>query len=625
MPACAQAGALPLGYNKEQSDRWQSLQAYRAWNKKDIRIKGQAATSLSLPFLDDFSGVHIVPDSSLWQKNSGVFINNRLGAEAPSLGVASFDGIRANGQPYSLNLKSKGPCDTLTSRPINLSAVPANLRGTVYLSYYLQIGHPDITIFRPDTTDSLVVQLLNPASGKWSAAFTHRGGTTKNAFQNQYVAIEDSLLQDGFQFRFLNFGFQNNTYNLWNLDYVYLDADRLAGDSSVADVAFSGILAGFFKGYRTIPLDHYNKTLQNAVADSLVGTIINQGQGTVVFNGLNITADSTGPDGQLSNATLLNAPLATKVLGGISDGGNRFIPKAGRDILTNVKQGKPFAEAGGFRYKMAYIYANTTFNRIVTNDTLSDMAGLTDYYAADDGTGEILEFVVGNFASMVVKVTPLDTGKLTGIALYIDPYSFSTNPTLTARLLVYKKLRGIDGATADEPLYISAVSLASNGGRWYFFPLTRAVAVGAEPYYIGYRQDISDDNRIFIRADINSGQAGVYVNFSGSWQQDPVLVGQPMMRPYYQCVVCPVAVQPRQSIKALTLLPNPQATGQQVRVNGQYLTGYLLAADGRQVALTLKKTEVNTYFDVPSTLPPGVYMLRLFGRTNTGQGRLVVH
>jgi hypothetical protein len=625
--AQGQAGVLPMHYNPEQGARWLQLQEYRAWHKEDKGTKPTGTNQLPLPFLDDFSNSFSVPDSTRWLKNSGVYVNNRYGHKPPSTGVASFDGIKANGQPYNANLKAKGACDTLTSQPIALGSVPANKRGTVFLSYFLQTGHPEVNVFRPDTTDSLLVQVFNPASARWYTAATHYGGTTNNRFLYQYVDIADSLLQDGFQFRFLNFGFQNNTFSLWNIDYVYLDADRIAGDSAIADVAFSGLLPGYFKGYRAIPADHYNKKLLTALTDGLEGQITNLGSGTVVFNGLNVTADSVGGDGKYDNGSLLNIPLTTRVLGGVNDGGNTFAPRVSADTLAAVNQGKPFAETGRFRYKMAYVYANADFNKIPTNDTLAGEATLADYYAADDGTGEVVEYVTGNFASMVVRVQPADTGKLTGIAFYFDPKSFEVNLNLTARLLVYKKLRGVDGATDDEALSISSIALLPNGGKWYFFPLSRPVAVGPEPYYIGYKQDAGDDNRLFLRADINSGQASVYANYasSGGWVQNPILIGQPMVRPYYQCSLCPVAVQPKLARVPLVVVPNPAQAGQEVRLGGLFDSATLLSMDGRKTNAQLRRSDASSYAILPAGLPPGVYMLQAQGRQTIGMARIVIH
>ena len=48
--------------------------------------------TLGLPFLDDFTYFSNFPDQSLWI-DSHVFINRTLTESAPTIGIASFDGL----------------------------------------------------------------------------------------------------------------------------------------------------------------------------------------------------------------------------------------------------------------------------------------------------------------------------------------------------------------------------------------------------------------------------------------------------------------------------------------------------------------------------------------------------
>jgi hypothetical protein len=498
--------------------------------------------------------------------------------------------------------------------------------GTVLLTFYLQTGHPEVTIFRPDSTDSLVVQLLNPATTLWSNALIFKGGGQDFSWHYQYVPIPDSLYTDGFQFRFLNYGFQNGTFNLFNIDYVYLNDNQVAGDSGLADVAMSGNLQGYFKGFRSIPVDHYNRKSRAAVLDSSVqAKVINRSPNLIVFDELRFTADSLDGMGAFQSGSLADVPFSSSPLAGIGDvSPNFFFEKANQDALATIRKGQPFAETGTFRYQLLFGVKNPQFNRITTNDTLSSIATLSDYYAHDDGTGEVLEYVVGNFASLVVKINPLDTGRLTGLALYFDPLSFQVNPTLTGKVVIYKKLKGIDGATQDTALYTSSISLISNGGNWYFFPLSRQVFVGPGSYYVGYRQDIGDDNRLYIRTDINSGQGDIFVNFSGTWGTDSILVGHPMIRPYYQCSLCPVATKPIYAKQALKAWPNPASAGQKIKVEGTFISARLLSSDGKELNVNLEQTEGQSLISVPAGLPQGLYTLKAVGRQGMGYTRLLV-
>ncbi|WP_332369098.1 hypothetical protein [Spirosoma telluris] len=101
-----------------------------------------AQTSLQLPFFDDFAtsaarSGSIQPDPARWQPGSGVYINNTMAIDQPTVNVATFDGLAANGRPYTINNPlDQGYTDTLESKPINLAGLSAG--SAVYLSFYWQ-------------------------------------------------------------------------------------------------------------------------------------------------------------------------------------------------------------------------------------------------------------------------------------------------------------------------------------------------------------------------------------------------------------------------------------------------------------------------------------------------------
>ena len=56
----------------------------------------------SLPFLDDFSYKASLPNPALWEEGE-VYINNTMGIDVPTQGVATFDGLNEQGRPYNPN------------------------------------------------------------------------------------------------------------------------------------------------------------------------------------------------------------------------------------------------------------------------------------------------------------------------------------------------------------------------------------------------------------------------------------------------------------------------------------------------------------------------------------------
>ena len=70
--------------------------------QKNTRFIYDNKSSLSIPFIDDFSNNSSYPDSNLWQDNS-VFVNRNYGVNPITIGVATFDGLNSNGRAYNMN------------------------------------------------------------------------------------------------------------------------------------------------------------------------------------------------------------------------------------------------------------------------------------------------------------------------------------------------------------------------------------------------------------------------------------------------------------------------------------------------------------------------------------------
>lgn len=101
---------------------------------KNIQSRLKNSHTISIPFWDDFSSVGI--DTSLWI-NEGVTHSFSIGNLPPSLGVAVFDGVAADGRPYENIPTAQGITDQLISKPIDLSQLSDAERETVYLSFFL--------------------------------------------------------------------------------------------------------------------------------------------------------------------------------------------------------------------------------------------------------------------------------------------------------------------------------------------------------------------------------------------------------------------------------------------------------------------------------------------------------
>ena len=627
----AQPSQSPIRYLPEQTNHFRRAQTYADSHKGEFIRNTVTAddTLLDLPVFDDFSDSYLTPKLSLWLSNSGVFVGDRFTYHPPSKGVVSFDGIRANGLPYNTNLNAIGPCDTLTSHPVRLGAVTGPQVNQVYLTFFAQPGHPKVVEFRPDTTDSLIVQFLAPPPDTtgWHTYGKFPGGQADANFHFRSVQVPADQCRDGFRFRFINYGRQNGSFDVWNLDYIILDVHESGVDSTYADVALSGPLPGYFGRYRAIPVDHYNDSKAAAVSSTLTARVNNLNEGLVVFDeefrADSLTENPAQPIGQNLLPPRLGAAAYSYAPAGIEGGKGDSVTASNANLATtNSLRG-----SGRFLYKVTLTGVQAGFNDVPTNDFLTDTATLINYYAEDDNSGELIHTVTGNSAFLLTKIYPLEAGTLTGVEIGFDQLSFSDTTQYPEVLVyVYRFLSGIDSPLPkDSNLIVQPYVLTPTNEGTYKFAFNRGVPVPNAPYYIGYRQGPSVNQQLYIKADINSAQSDIYLNYAGTWQKDNVLVGAPIIRPIYQCALCPVATRPMLRREALALSPNPVAPGGSLRLGGSYSRLCLTAADGRRITLAATMEGGHCTVALAPTLPPGLYALEAWPIAGAPvAGRLVV-
>ncbi|MEY3849764.1 MAG: hypothetical protein RJA38_205, partial [Bacteroidota bacterium] len=144
------------------AQRNQRFQQEKIWREQG-ELRGGTA-SLTLPFFDDFSRYSLPTNDpavlTTWQRWSDTcaFINTGFPIAPPTIGVATLDGLRADGYPYNFADEfSYGSADTLTSLPIDLSTLTAT--DQVFLSFFYQGGGLGNN---PDVGDSLIVEFYSP-------------------------------------------------------------------------------------------------------------------------------------------------------------------------------------------------------------------------------------------------------------------------------------------------------------------------------------------------------------------------------------------------------------------------------------------------------------------------------
>src|SRR5664280_2476076 len=244
-------------------------------NSREIFRESKGLSSndtLALPFFDDFSGHSVFPDRKNWTDNY-VCINNTYSDRQITAGIATFDALDNTGRLYS-NASADGfEADHLTSQPINLNYTAAD---NVWLSYLYQaggLGDP------PEANDSLTLQFFAPLEKKWYSIWKV-GGSLDQRFKPAIIRInEDRFLQNGFQFRFVNYASISPSLtdpsmvgncDIWNVDYVLLDKNRNAGDTTFADVAFTLPLRSLLKSHEAMPWKQFRQVYLQEMGSSIL-------------------------------------------------------------------------------------------------------------------------------------------------------------------------------------------------------------------------------------------------------------------------------------------------------------------------------------------------------------------
>jgi Secretion system C-terminal sorting domain len=229
-------------------------------NRQDW-YKAGAADPVELPFFDDFTGLSFLPSPKWWSDNYA-FINNTYSNQQITIGIATLDALDNGGKLYETATSEGFEADHLTSQPLNLNYPTTE---NIWLSFYYQPGGLGD---KPELKDSLTLQFFAPEESRWHSVW--KTDTSRQLkFKPVIIRIEDSrYLKNGFKFRFVNWASLSSDLkdpsmigncDHWNIDYVYLDKNRNAADTSLADVAFRTPLRSILKTHEAMPWKQFRQ------------------------------------------------------------------------------------------------------------------------------------------------------------------------------------------------------------------------------------------------------------------------------------------------------------------------------------------------------------------------------
>lgn len=583
----------------------------------------QTGGALALPYFDDFStAINGRPDSRLWVPGSGVYVNNTMPINHPSVNVATFDGLRANGQPYELNnVMAQGFTDTLTSQPINLGTQAP--RDSVYLSFYWQIQGlgelPESGISVQIPADSLKLEFLS-STGRWEMVWFQVGGKPNLNFPQAFVAVRDTrFLHPAFQFRFRTFGRQSGPYDNWNIDYLFLNKGRSRTDRYIKDITTrQAIGPSFLKRYTAMPLAQYLVNPVAETADSLSTDITNQ------FNNFNFTSykftntdlvtgrviqtfQQVSPDLVPSLASQRKSVRLTPVTGAAD--AKRVVLKHVFDFLTTDDQNPSIPTVNLRR-----------------NDTISATTVLDNYYAYDDGTAEYA-IQIGRLERVAVRFVLNKADVMSGVMASLVPFGYDQ---VGQRFIVtiYANNNGKPGKELLTRGFPIQNATSRNG--FVAFNFDKGLAV-KDTIFVGWQQISSEANSLIrIGLDKNSpfGNQIFYRSAPGAqWDANlssPALSlrGAVMIRPVMGGTLSQVVTAIEdEKLTSLRVFPNP-TTGQISWENTSLNRIEVMDVSGRLLH-DLKPARGQQSADL-STLPGGLYLFRLSDGQRSNVQRVVV-
>ena len=482
--------------------------------------KMRTTSSLSLPFLDDFSYNSYFPDNLLWE-DSSVFINRSYPVNPVTIGVATFDGLDANGMAYDILASTQGKrADSLTSKAIDLSAVDS-----AYLLFYYQAeGLGD----NPQTEDSLVLEFLSGIDTLglpiWQHIWSIAGQSTQEFQRMEFNIKGANYLHTEFRFRFRNYATLSGNYDHWHIDYVKVDAYSAGQIPDLNDITFVYENPKLLKRYREMPWVQFVNYESVEMVDSINPLIRNNEAGISVDYRYNVFENNLLIDSFPYIGT------GWRNYNNIQD--YSIIGNYSHDPIVLIDDSKFISsQVDTVIFKMQHII-KTTPNDYKNNDTLSHYQKFNSNYAYDDGVAEFAYGMNVQGAKMAYQFELNKTDSLRMIQIYFAPMQSNVS-NIPFYLIVWEDNNGLPGNVLLRDTVYPVYEERTNFHNYYL-----STPIGLDGvFYVGIEQTTNDMLNVGLDRNslannymfYNVGGGWHYSQFPGAWMIRPVLRGTPII------------------------------------------------------------------------------------------------
>jgi hypothetical protein len=583
---------------------------------------------LRLPLMEDFTKEGPWPDPAMWVEKD-VFVNQRLGLNAPGIGVATFDGLTAEGRARGGGF---GTSDTLTSNFIDLSTYGAT--SNVYLSFFLQ---PKGLGIQPSIRDSIVLQFKN-AQGQWQSVFNRPGlsgiipGNESPPFEFSAQRIRLQYLHDQFQFRFINYSNRRGLEGLWHLDYVRV-TDSGIPNGSFEDVAFTRNPSFLFEKFTCVPIRQFRAQPQSFFTETFDIGVYNHFSERVTISPSSLKIFERNTNQVLEEKpTLLEVPPVVAfnqrdLEPGFYNFTNLFPIN---ETLNRVNEIIDLSDAFVFEttYELAQSIENgINFKPTLANNKTQILTEVKDCYAYDDGTAERV-IIANNSSGPQIRVAlrfPLivaDT--LRGIQIHFPRYGVPNNARFNLYLWEDLDQDPIAALTFQNPFFGDVFFGERNAFSTYVFRdspegAPQPIALSPGVFYIGWEQ-IGRSGEVAIGYDTNTNSLeDIFYNVGLGWESfadaPTASPGSVMMRPVFGSMeLFPTAI--KNTVKDnmnIKVFPNP--------TQGYVFLSIPSTLDSSQLSMELmgpmgqilRKGPAEDSLDL-SNFPKGMYYLRIYSK-----------
>ena len=554
-------------------------------------------STLSIPFIDDFSYDSHQVDSDLWMESS-VFVNRTYPINPPTIGVATFDGFDANGfaRDFAPSTPSE-PSDTLLSQTIDLSAISS----AYFMFYYQGKGIGDA----PQQLDRLVLEFLNDTLG-WEQVWVSNDTILQNFTKVVKVIDDPRFLYNSFQFRFRNYATISGNFDHWHLDYVKIGELLSATDTSeLNDVAFVYSSPSFLNRYSEMPWTHFKNNEPNELKDSIDILIRNNNASINVDYQFNVFENNN----QFYHYPLLGVSRNVSILD-YDTIGNFSFNNPPIDFQINA-----FAslQTDTTTFVVQNIIGTSTNDR-KENDTLYHTQRFHHTFAYDDGTAESAYGLNIDGAKLAYqfKLNRPDE-KLRAVQMYFPQMLDSAN-NISFDLTVWDNNNGYPGDT----LYTQTVyPVHTENGEFHTYIIDNPFLVNGT-IYIGWKQSTS--HLLNIGLDKNN-EANNYMFYNvGSGWLNSTYPGAWMIRPLIS--LNNITLEVNENNNAFKVFPNPAENELFVEIKGNKniisiynLQGVLV----KQMTSTSALTKINI-----CDLSSSIYIIEVSNLTSRNYQKIIV-